>query len=148
MGGPSGTDMKRALLTAFVFLFLPLSPVYAQAVPVEVQVILASREPGGHIDPVIQTLVRELQRDFAYTSYRLLETQRGQVSSERPWKTAIAGGRALTVALMKADQRRAELKITTTGVNTRVGLLRGGPPILLGGPPHQNGVLIIAISAQ
>lgn len=140
--------MKRGLLTIFVFLLLPLSPVYAQAVPVEVQVILASREPGGRIDPAIRSLVRELQRDFAYTSYRLLEIQRGQVGPQRPWRTAIAGGRALTVALMRVDRRQVELKITTAGVNTRVRLHRGGAPFLVGGPPHRKGVLIIAISAR
>ena len=93
--------MRRGLLTVFVFLLFPLAPVYAQTVPIQVQVILASREAGGHVDPAIRSLVRELQRDFAYTSYRLLETQRGQVGAQRPWRTAIAGGRPLNVALME-----------------------------------------------
>lgn len=140
--------MKRGLLTVFVFLLLPLSAAFAQTVPIEVQVVLASREPGGGVDPAIQSLVRELQRDFAYTSYRLLETHRGDVSADRPWQTSIAGGRALSVALMGAEQRRVELRIVTAGVNTRVSLVRGGSPILLGGPPHREGVLIIAISAR
>ncbi|MFQ5802097.1 MAG: hypothetical protein ACE5JQ_04275 [Candidatus Methylomirabilales bacterium] len=140
--------MKRGLLTALVVLLLPAALAFAQSVPIEVLVVLASREPGGGVDPAIQSLVRELQRDFAYTSYQLLETQRGQVSPERPWKTAIAGGRALTVALMRVDRGRVELGIKTAGVNTRVSLQRGGSPFLVGGPPHQNGVLIIVISAH
>jgi len=140
--------VRRGLLTVFVFLLFPLAPVYAQTVPIQVQVILASREAGGHVDPAIRSLVRELQRDFAYTSYRLLETQRGQVGAQRPWRTAIAGGRPLNVALMGASGRRVELKITTADVNTRVSLQRGGPPFLVGGPPYRNGVLIIAISAR
>jgi hypothetical protein len=140
--------VKRGILTIFVFLLLPLSSVYAQAVPVQVQVILASREAGGRIDPAIRSLVRELQRDFAYTSYRLLETRRGEVTPQRPWRTAIAGGQDLTVALMRADRRRVELKIKTAGVNTRVSLQRGGPPFVVGGPPYRNGVLIIAIFAR
>ena len=139
--------MRRGLLTVFVFLLFPLSPVYAQAVPVQVQVLLASRERGGRVDPAISSLVRELQRDFAYTSYKLLETQRGQVSLQHPWRTTIAGGRGLTVALMRHDPRRVELKITTAGVNTRVSLQRGGAPFLVGGPPYRAGVLIISISA-
>lgn len=140
--------MKRGLLTLFVFLLLPVALAFAQSVPIEVLVVLASREPGGGVDPAIQSLVRELQRDFAYTSYRLLETHRGEVSADRPWQTAIVGGRALNVALTRAEQRRVELRIVTAGVNTRVGLVRGGSPILLGGPPHREGVLIIAISAR
>jgi len=140
--------MRRGVLVVFVFLVSPVSLVYAQAIPVEVRVILASREPGGRQDPTIHSLVRELQRDFAYTNYRLLETHRGQVSPEQPWRTAIAGGRQLSVALMRAAGGRVEVRITTAGVNTLVGLQRGGRPILLGGPPHQSGVLIIAISAH
>ncbi|MFQ5847901.1 MAG: hypothetical protein ACE5IQ_09585 [Candidatus Methylomirabilales bacterium] len=139
--------MRRALLTVFLLLLLPLSPVYAQAVPVEARVILASRDPGGGVDPAIRSLVRELQRDFAYTSYRLLEARRGEVGLNRPWQTPIAGGGHLTVALVRAARRRVELKITTAGVNTVVRLRRGGAPILLGGPPYRSGVLIIAISA-
>ncbi|MFQ5960444.1 MAG: hypothetical protein ACE5MG_03540 [Candidatus Methylomirabilales bacterium] len=140
--------MKRGFLTFFVFLLLPISTAYAQAVPVQVQVIVASREGGGPVDPGIQPLVQELRRDFAYTGYRLLETHRGQVGPEHPWQTTIAGGHDLRVALMRADQRRADLKITTAGVNTRVSLQRGGPPFLVGGPPHRSGTLIIAISAH
>jgi len=140
--------VKPLLLTIGLFLFLPISLAYAQAVPIEVQVIQASREPGGAVDPAIGQLVRELQRDFAYTNYRLLETHRGQVSPQSPWRTVIAGGRDLSVALVKVDGGRVELHITTPRVNTRVSLHRGGRPILLGGPPHGSGVLIMAISAR
>ena len=140
--------MKPLLLTIALFLLLPISLVYAQAVPIEVQVIQASREPGGAVDPAIGPLVRELQRDFAYTNYRLLEVHKGQVSPQSPWRTVIAGGRDLSVALVKVDGGRVELHITTPRVNTRVSLHRGGRPILLGGPPHGSGVLIMAISAR
>ncbi len=148
MGGDARGLVKRRLLTVCVVLLLPAALAFAQSVPIEVLVLVASREPATGLDPAIHSLVRELQRDFAYTNYRLVETHRGQVSPERPWRTAIAGGPDLSVVLIKADQRRVELKITTTGVDTRVGLSRGGSPILLGGPPHQGGVLIIAISAR
>jgi hypothetical protein len=131
-----------------VFLFLPVSLAYAQAVPIEVQVIQASREPAGGVDPAIGRLVSELQRSFAYTNYRLLEVHKGQVSPQSPWRTVIAGGRELGVALVKVDGRRVELHIAAPRVNTRVSLTRGGQPILLGGPPHGSGVLIMAISAR
>lgn len=140
--------MTPLLMALSVFLFLPVSLAYAQAVPIEVQVIQASREPSGAVDPAIGQLVRELQRDFAYTNYQLLETHRGQVSPQSPWRTVIAGGRDLSVALMKVDGGRVELHITTPRVNTRVSLQRGGRPILLGGPPHGSGVLIMVISAR
>jgi hypothetical protein len=140
--------MRQVLLTIGLFLLLPVSLAYAQAVPIEVQVIQASREPSGAVDPAIGQLVRELQRSFAYTNYRLLEVHRGQVSPQSPWRTVIAGGRDLGVALVKMDGGRVELQITTRRVNTRVSLQRGGSPILLGGPPHGSGVLIMVISAR
>ena len=140
--------MKPLLMALGVFLFLPVSLAYAQAVPIEVQVIQASREPSGAVDPAIGQLVRELQRDFAYTNYRLLEVHKGQVSPQSPWRTVIAGGRDLSVALVKVDGGRVELHITTPRLNTRVSLTRGGRPILLGGPSHGSGVIIMAISAR
>ncbi|MFQ5882278.1 MAG: hypothetical protein ACE5I9_07375 [Candidatus Methylomirabilales bacterium] len=140
--------MNRVLLAGFVLLLLSPSPVYAQTVSVTVQVILASREVGGRIDPAIASLVQELRRDLAYTSYQLLETQRGQVTPRRSWRTSISGGLTLSISLLQAEGRRVELQIKTAGVNTRVSLQRGGSPFLVGGPPHHSGVLIIAISAR
>jgi len=140
--------VKPLLLTIGLFLLLPVSLAYAQAVPIEVQVIQASREPAGGVDPAIRSLVSELQRSFAYTNYQLLEVHKGQVSPQSPWRTVIAGGRDLGIALVKMDKGRVELHITTPRVNTRVSLQRGGRPILLGGPAHGPGVLIMAISAR
>lgn len=149
MGGPGGTVVKPLLL--FAFLLLPLLsplPVDAQGVPVHIQVILASKEPGERTDPAIAPLVRELQRHFAYSSYRLLQTQSGQVEPQRSLQASLPGGRALAISLLGAAGGRVDLQVTTSGVNTRVNLRRGGPPFLVGGPPHGPGVLIIAISAR
>ena len=114
--------MRRGVLVVFVFLVSPVSLVYAQAIPVEVRVILASREPGGRQDPTIHSLVRELQRDFAYTNYRLLETHRGQVSPEQPWRTAIAGlSRFQMIQMIRIRLLRA-----TPGCNSRNRSFFGG----------------------
>ena len=141
--------MKQLLL--LVFLLLPLLlPLYvdAQGVPVHVQVILASKEPGGRTDPAIASLVKELRRDFAYSSYQLLQTQSGQVAPQRPFQISLPGGRTLSISLLGTAGSRVDLQVITSGVNTKVNLQRGGPPFLVGGPPHGSGVLIIAISAR
>ncbi len=140
--------MKRVILAIFVFMLLPLSSVYAQTVPLEVWVIAASRKPGGRIDPQILSLVQEFQRDFAYTSFELLQKETGQVNQQQPFRTAIPGGGDLNVALVGADQRRVEIQVTTSGVKTRVRVHRGGSPFVVGGPAYRDGVLIIAIFAR
>lgn len=141
--------MRQLLLLAFLLLpLLPPLSVYAQGVPVHVQVILASKEPGGRTDPAIAPLVKELRRDFAYSSYQLLQTESGQATPQRPFQVSIPGGRTLSISLLGAAGSRVDLQVTTLGVNTKVSLKRGGPPFLVGGPPHGPGVLIIAISTR
>jgi hypothetical protein len=49
------------------------------------------------------------------------------------------------VAQTKLRQGRATLE---TLVNTTLRLQSGGPPVVIGGPPHQSGVLVIVISAS
>ncbi len=140
--------MNRILVAAFLFLLFPLSSVYAQAVPIEVWVIGASRKPAGRIDPEIKSLVQELKRDFAYTSFELLQKETGQVDKQRPFRAAIPGGRELNIALVGADQKSVELQVTTEGVKTRVRVHRRGSPFVVGGPAYRDGVLIIAIFAR
>jgi hypothetical protein len=54
----------------------------------------------------------------------------------------------LSISLLGTTGGRVDLQVTTSGVNTKVNLQRGGPPFLVGGPPHGPGVLIIVISAR
>ncbi len=148
MGGAWRAIVRSFLLRFLLFpLLFPLT-VEAQGVPVHVQVILASKEPGGRIDSAIAPLAKELQRYFAYSSYQLLQTQSGQVAPQRPFQASLPGGRTLSISLLGAVGSRVDLQVVTSGVNTKVNLQRGGPPFLVGGPPHGSGVLIIAISVR
>ncbi len=125
----------------------------AQAVGIDVRMILASNDPRGGIDPGLGPLAAQLRQTLGYSSYHLLSAQAGQVAPDRPWRSAVPGGRSLEIAVLAASGPGITLVVrmhagTSPLVNTTVRLTRRGPPVLVGGPSLQSGVLLIAISAR
>lgn len=132
---------------------LPLPPVATGqgAVPLKVQVIYAANEPGG-VDGRLGTLAAELQKTFRYSKYELLDSPQGSAPLNQGWRTALPGDRLLeiTPTAIKDGEYTLTVRVQTSGgqamVNTRVKL-KAGRTVLVGGPTHQKGVLIIAITA-
>lgn len=127
--------------------------VWAQeAVSLRAQVIYAANEPGG-VDARLGSLAGELQRTFRYSMYQLLEAPQGSAALNKPWRVDLPGDRTLEVVPTAIQGGQYNLTVHVLGpggqvlVNTQVRLRGGGPPVSVGGLPHQKGVLIIAISA-
>ena len=127
--------------------------VWAQeGVPLRAQVIYAANEPGG-VDARLGNLAGELQRTFRYSMYQLLEAPQGSAALNKPWRVDLPGDRTLEVVPTAIQGGQYSLTVHVLGpggqvlVNTQVRLRGGGPPVSVGGLPHQRGVLIIAISA-
>ena len=137
-----------------VLLGLLMPPVVASgqgAVPVKVQVIYAANEPGG-VDSRLGSLAGELQKTFRYSKYELLDSPQGSAPVNQGWRTALPGGRSLEVTptAIQGDEYSLTVNVLGPGgqalVNTRVKL-KAGRTVLVGGPTHLKGVLIIAITA-
>jgi hypothetical protein len=125
----------------------------AQPVGIEVRMVLASNDPRGGTDPGLGPIASQLRQALAYSSYRLLSAQAGAVAADRPWRIAVPGGRSLEITAPSAQGPGIALVVRmlaggTPLVHTTVRLARGGPPVLVGGPPFESGVLLIAISAR
>jgi hypothetical protein len=116
-----------------------------------VQVIYAANEPGG-VDRRLGNLAGELEKTFRYSKYELLDSPRGSAALNQGWRTALPGNRSLDVlpTAIQGDQYTLTVRVLGPGgqalVNTRVRL-RSGRTVLVGGPTHAKGVLIIAITA-
>jgi hypothetical protein len=114
-------------------------------------VIYAANEPGG-VDSRLGSLAGELQKTFRYSRYELLDSPQGSAALNQGWRTALPGDRSLeiTPTAIQGDQYTLTVRVQTSGgqalVNTRVRL-KPGRTVLVGGPTHQKGVLIIAITA-
>lgn len=137
----------------------PASPGISWAegpVGLRAQVILASNQPGpggAGSDARLGALIGELRKVFGYSRYELLETLQGSAGLNQPWRPALPGGRALEVTptAVRAGQVSLQVRVLGPGGEQLMAstvTLRGGQTILVGGPPHQSGVLIIALSGS
>lgn len=145
--------LRRIALVCLLVGLVASGAAAGQTVGVEVRIILASNDPRGGIDPGLGPLAPQLRQTLGYTSYQVLNAQVGQVAPERPWRSAVPGGRALEIATIPTPPPGITLVVrmhagATPLVNTTVRLTRGGQPVLVGGPSFQSGVLLIAISAR
>ena len=144
------------LVPLTVLLALTLVAVAAEAaapgsVTVEIGVVVASKK-GSSVDPSLSTLRTKLQSMFNYSSYSLLDRMKRTLAVGEAGEFALPGGRSMRVTPSAAPENKVRLavQIMEGGKNlltTTLGLSRGGM-VLVGGPPHQSGVLILLISAE
>jgi hypothetical protein len=115
-----------------------------------VQVIYAANEPGG-VDSRLGNLAAELQKTFRYSKYELLDSPQGSPALNQSWQANLPGDRRLeiTPTAIQGGQYSLTVRVLSSSgqavVNTRVRL-RSGATVLVGGPSHQKGVLIMAIT--
>jgi hypothetical protein len=127
----------------------PARPQGEGKVQVTIGTILASNQ-SNEFDPRLAKLQNQL-KVFKYRSYRLIreDTQRPGWNEEAAFE--IAGGRSLLVMPQEKSGNQLALKVRLLAgekplLDTTVKLREGGN-FLLGGPPHEGGVLILSISA-
>jgi hypothetical protein len=139
---------------AFLVLLLLLcgsGSAAAQAVSVEIGSVYASNE-GSSMDPVLGNIRGKLQSMFNYTSYRLLDRKRRSLAVGETGEFELPGRRTMRVTPQPAQGNKVRLAVQITEgaknlLTTTLGLSRGGM-VLVGGPSHQAGVLILIISAE
>lgn len=120
-----------------------------EIVQVKIGTILAGNQKD-EFDSRLKGLEKQL-RVLKYRSYRLLKDE----SQNVPWQGSkvfeIPGGRSLTVAPQEFHDNRIGLKLRLTEgqkplLDTTVRISNRGN-FILGGPPHEGGVLVLSISA-
>jgi len=122
----------------------------APTVEVRVGTVLASSS-GQAFDNRLASLRRQFDSLLPYSSYRLIREERRRVGWQREAKFQLPGRRYLLVIPRDYKDGRVALNLmlvqgVRTIMNTAVALRNSGT-FLVGGPHHQDGVLIIAISA-
>ncbi|MGH7775485.1 MAG: hypothetical protein ACREQA_24935 [Candidatus Binatia bacterium] len=138
-----------SLWLAFLSTDLGAAQKGQQAVQVQIGTILASNE-SEDFDPKLSKIKKQLEV-IKYSSYRSIKEETKKV----PWQTnvvfEIPGGRSLVVMPHEYRNQRLSLKVRLLQgdkplLDTTVWLQNRGN-FLLGGPPHEGGVLILSISA-
>jgi hypothetical protein len=134
-----------------VWLVLP-GLGWGQTVSLQAQVIYAADQPGG-VDSRLGSLAANLQKTFRYSMYQLLDAPKGSATLNQTWRTGLPDNRSLEITPTAIQDGQYRLTVRLLGadgkasVNTAVRLRRAAT-VLVGGPSHQQGVLIIAISAN
>ena len=149
-----GRILTRALLfSCLTFLSaahsLKAADSSSQTVRVKIGTILASNQTD-EFDPRLNTMRNQL-KVMKYRSYRLLKEDIQNVPWQGNASFDIPGGRSLLVTPQEFRNKQISLKIRLQHgdkpvVDTTVRLNNGGN-LLLGGPPHEGGVLVLSISA-
>ena len=142
-----------ALLLFMMFLLL-LAAVPCEAantVTLDVGAAYASNE-GTSIDPALGAIRGKLRSMFNYTSYRMLDRKRRTLSVGETGEFELPGNRTMQATLLpsRGDKVRLLIRISEGPrklLTTTLGLRRGGM-VLVGGPTHLSGVLILIISAE
>ena len=120
-----------------------------QSVQVSIGTILASNQ-NDEFDAKLKGMETQL-KVLKYRSYRLLNNE----SQTVPWQGEkvfeIPGGRSLNVTPQVFQDNRISLKVRLTQgkkpvLDTTVRIPNRGN-FILGGPPHEGGVLVLSISA-
>jgi hypothetical protein len=147
------TLRTKALLFSFALCAATLTAnaadVNFRSVQITIKTIGASKQ-GSEFDPRLVPLEKQLKA-LNYPSYRLLKDETQMVRWQGNANFEIPGGRVLTVRPQEVTNNQLGLRVqlkqgTKPQLDTTVRLNNGGN-FILGGPPHEGGVLVLSISA-
>jgi hypothetical protein len=120
-----------------------------QNIEVRIGAILASNQ-NDEFDARLKGLEKQL-RVLKYRSYRLLTDKSENIPRNGNKVFEIPGGRSLMVTPQEFQDNRIALQVRLTDgkkplLDTTVRIANKGN-FILGGPPHEGGVLVLSISA-
>jgi len=145
---------KRANFVIVAFV-LVLALLFVSTALGQVQTrlrIIEASNVGKSIDPALRDVHDQLGSLFNFTSYRLLRDESVSLSPNRPSQINAHQGVSLEITLTKQQKKKAEyqIRILRQGseiLDTKVRL-SPGQTVLIGGPKHGQGSIILAISAR
>lgn len=153
--GGINDDVMRS--PGLIFSFLLLSILFSASnalaqVQTRVRIIQASNA-GSAVDPSLRDVHDQLGSLFNFTSYRLLKDEQFDLSQGRPVDVlAHQGGVALVLTLMRKQKDMAEFRVrikrdATELLDTQIRL-SPGRTVIIGGPKHGEGTIILVITAR
>jgi hypothetical protein len=139
------------LLSTFFIVSVSSFALVGEEVGIGIRVILASHQAKG-IDARLQDIQKNLGALFNYSSYQLLQERYLLLAEGQVNKLPLANNKELHIKLIQAQGGTAEIAVeilrSGRGIFKTTAKLKKGGTLLIGGPKHEDGVLILAISAQ
>ena len=131
-----------------------LIPTLAQALTdlnVKVEVIKADRN-SKEIDPQLKDLVKELGPLLNFSGFSLLKKTETRLNLKQKQEIILSSNRMLELQFLEFADNKARLLVRIMEEKKEtfrtVLLLVDKGSVLIGGPPHGNGVLLLRIGAE
>lgn len=139
------------VLLSMFFIVSFASFAWGDEVGIGIRVILASHQAKG-IDARLQDIQKNLGTLFNYSSYQLLQERSFLLSERQSDQLPLADNKDLHIQLIQEQGGTAEIAVEILragkGIFKTTAKLKKGGTLLIGGPKHDDGVLILAIAAQ
>jgi hypothetical protein len=155
-GTPAAAARRWARAAGTVAAGLVVSVLVAAAAPVDgtVEVVIGSvlaTDAGHEFDHRLIAMKPQFESLFRYSSYRLVKREERRLRWGQGASFDIPGGRYLVVSPKELRDSKIAMSVTLLEgsrplIDTEVALRDEGV-LLLGGPKHEEGVLIISIGA-
>ena len=134
-----------------LLLWVPSSAFAFSSLQVSVEVIKADRN-SREVDPQLKDLVRELTPVLNYSGFTLLKKSVIKLAPEEKAEVILSSSRVLRLQFLgfEADQARLLVRIVEKDMETfrTTLLLVDKGSVLIGGPPHEGGVLLLRIGGE
>ena len=131
----------------FVIAFFAESAVAQSQFKMSIRVIHATKD-GKRMDPGVMDLKADLSQ-LAFTSFKLLDGHTKTVFDREVVALEFPGSRWLEVrtrGIAKDGSLKVSMKVRDLKFKAKAKV-GAGSTVLLGGPPHQNGSIILAVTA-
>jgi len=147
----SGKKLVPILWCLGFILFGPAHVPAFSGLQVNVEVIQADRS-STVIDPELKDLVKELSPVLNFSGFSLLKKSEIRLKSKEKGEVLLSSGRMLEFQFLGFEDKHARLlvRIVEKGQETfrTILLLVNKGSILIGGPPHESGVLLLRIGGE
>lgn len=134
-----------------LLLWVSSSAFAFSSLQVSVEVIKADRN-SKEVDPQLKDLVKELTPVLNYSGFTLLKKSVIKLAPKEKAEVILSSSRVLRLQFLgfEADQARLLVRIVEKEMETfrTTLLLVDKGSVLIGGPPHEGGVLLLRIGGE
>jgi hypothetical protein len=117
-------------------------------VPLEVTVLQLSDQPG-EADPRVERFDRLLRGAIPYQSLTMIDSHRREVPLNGLWTIALPNARSLQLRPLDVDREQGTLLSLDVEESVQGDFrVRRGQPLIVGGPRHGDGKLVVVVDAE
>jgi hypothetical protein len=148
--------MTRLLVSVWIAWLLvagasPPAQAEEQSAQISIRVIYAIKDGPLSMDPALQDIQAEL-KDLPYTKFRLLDRLESPVQSGATVELQFPGNRSISVTFEGLDTSgEKSMLVLKLAVRPQLHMqlrVANGGRTLIGGPAHQDGTLILDVTAK